>query len=167
MLPLNNQNTQIEIKWNSFSRVNERFLFVNLGLWSPSLPNSTRNLLVIYYYLDKWRTEHYSTESPHSLPVKGAFLKWGHQLPLLQVLLGLCLSWGPHSLVWSSLLGQCPPTLPPPAPAPSCVAHLPVALPTHPRLQQNSLSLPWSFLCDTWVIPWTDSRDSFACLTAP
>lgn len=102
MLPLNNQITQIEIKWNSFPRVNERFLFVNFRLWSPNLPNSTKNLLVIYYYLDKWRTERYSMEHWHSLPVKEALLKPEHQLPWTKLLFRLCPGWGSNgqSVLW-------------------------------------------------------------------
>lgn len=136
MLSLNNQNTQIEIKWNSFSRVNESFLFVNFRLWSPNLPNSTRNLLVIYYYLDKWRTEHYSMESSHSPPVKEALRKPGQPLPRPQVFLRLCSRWGPNrqSIVWLGVISSVS-TAPTPAP---CVP-LPVTHLTHPRPRQSSL----------------------------
>lgn len=142
MLPLNNWNTRIEIKWNSFSRVNERFLFVNFRLWSPDLPDSSRNLLVIYRYLDKWRPEHYSMESWHSLPVKEAFLKPRHQLPLAAASPWAVPQAGPKWAVWFGLASAL---LQGPTPFTA------VPLPVHPRPWQCPLPLCrllWPFLCD-------------------
>lgn len=140
LLPLNNQNTQIEIKWNSFSRVNERFLFVNCRLWSPKLPNSTRNSLVIYDYLDKWWPESYSMESWHSLPVKAAFLQAGLWLLCPQLLL----AWPPGGVqtgrvVWRGLRSPPGPRLfSPPAPTPHATL-LRISLLTCPRPRQSPL----------------------------
>lgn len=143
MLPLNNWNTQIEIKWNSFSRVNERFLFVNFRLWSPDLPDSSKNLLVIYLYLDKWRTERYSMESWHSLPVKAAFLKPLTPAPLAAAPPWAVLQVGPK---WAVGFGLASALLwgPPP--------FIAVTLRAHPRFGQSLIPLCcllWIFLCDS------------------
>lgn len=54
-----------------------------LWLWSPNLPNRTRNSVVIYYYLDKWWTESYYMEILHTVPVTEHHRNSGDNLPFL------------------------------------------------------------------------------------
>lgn len=57
-----------------------------LWLWSTVLPNRTRNLVVIYYYLDKWWAESYSMEILHIVPVTKHYTSPWDNFPLFHSL---------------------------------------------------------------------------------
>lgn len=145
---------------------------MNFRLWSPKLPNSTRNLLVIYYYLDKWWTESYSMESWHSLPVRAAFLKPWVLAPLAATpppaVPQVGSEWAKCGLAWRHLSsGRLHLSLST-ARTPTRAAHPPVTfLGHHPGPDKAHFpSAPSPLILSLWQwIQWTKAEAHFAWMT--